>query len=336
MATKWITEKDGNSNKHIKIDDRKWKMKKKANVGMIAKPAALEKKAWEMMGSLADVSNVDQMLLGFKKYSGLIGGFSPSNAMLIEWQFPGAKIVRSRTEWQYFGRSVNEGENPISILYPVGIPRKDMPGKVKNFIEKKRKEGLDDETIDKLVQEKFNLGQTGYTHAFGTGSVYDISETSPIPGKAHAEIEDVKTAKLYSTLKKIAGEHYHVKEGSSHNGLGYTAHSEDGGQEIVVMKVPGEDINALHTIIHEMSHANLKHVDKNMQRGIVEAEAEMSTYIVGEHYGFNFRDDSAAYIKGWLDDANAKGVKMGKENIDRVMNNARWIINEVSAKLEVN
>ena len=36
---------------------------------------------------------------------------------------------------------------------------------------------------------------------------------------------------------------------------------------------------------------------------------------------------------GWLDDAKKNGKGLGKENLDRVMNNARWLINEVSNKL---
>ena len=34
---------------------------------------------------------------------------------------------------------------------------------------------------------------------------------------------------------------------------------------------------------------------------IVEAHDELSTYLVGTHFGFDFGEDSAAYIKGWLD-----------------------------------
>ena len=52
-------------------------------------------------------------------------------------------------------------------------------GKVKDFIEKKRKEGLDDETIDKLVQEKFNIGSTGTAFVFGTGKVYNSRKQQP-------------------------------------------------------------------------------------------------------------------------------------------------------------
>ncbi len=114
---------------------------------------------------------------------------------------------------------------------------------------------------------------------------------------------------------------------------GYIAHSGE-GQKIVVMKIPGEDKNVLHTLIHEMSYARLEHLyRKDLPRGLAESEAELSTYLVGTHFGFDFKGDSAAYIKGWLDDAKAKGSNLGKENIDRVMNNARWLINEISQNI---
>ncbi|MFG1415722.1 MAG: hypothetical protein AAE986_06140 [Thermoplasmataceae archaeon] len=46
---------------------------------------------------------------------------------------------------------------PISVLYPLGISSKAGPGKVKDFIEKKKKEGLDDETIEQLVRRNSTL-----------------------------------------------------------------------------------------------------------------------------------------------------------------------------------
>jgi hypothetical protein len=50
---------------------------------------------------------------------------------------------------------------------------------------------------------------------------------------------------------------------------GYTAHTGE-GQKIVVMKIPGEDANMLHTLIHEMSHVRLEHLYKKLPRGIAE------------------------------------------------------------------
>ena len=191
-----------------------------------------------------------------------------------------------------------------------------------------------DEAIDEIVREKFNLQGGGTAHVFSVGTVNDISQTSVIPGQGKPVEEDLKATTLYNTLKKIAKEHYTVEENTIVNGArGYTAHSGE-GQKIVVMKIPGEDVNVLHTLIHEMSHARLEHLyRKDLTRGLAESEAELSTYMVGAHFGFDFREDSSAYIKGWLDNAKSDGYEFGKENIDRVMNNARWLINEISSRV---
>ena len=332
-SQKWITNDSGDKKKHVLINTEKETREVQVKDPGIS-PSTLEKEAWNMMGSLANVTTVDQLLLQMKKYSGTLGDYSAFNSMLIYMQNKNATIVRSANEWKYFGRDLKDDARPISVLYPIGIPSKDGPGKVKDFIEKKRKEGLDDEAIEQLVTEKFNLERTGTAYVFGTGKVYDISQTQGIPGKMKPVEEDIKATTLYNTLKKIAREHYKVEEGNILNGArGYTAHSGE-GQQIVVMKIPGEDVNVLHTLIHEMSHARLEHLyRKDIPRGIAESEAELSTYLVGSHFGFNFRDDSSAYIKGWLDNAKAQGKSLGKENIDRVMHNARWLINEISARL---
>jgi len=163
----------------------------------------------------------------------------------------------------------------------VGAAHKDGFGKVKDFIEKKRKDGLSDEAIKELVREKFNLTGSGFTKVFSTGKVYDISQTTPIPGKAKPVEEDVKATTLYNTLKKIAKEHYEVEESPISSGArGYTTHSGE-GQKIVVMKIPRKDVNVLHTLIHEMSHARLEHLyRKELPRGLAESEAELSTYLV--------------------------------------------------------
>ena len=131
-------------------------------------PAQLEKQAWGLLGDLSKITNVDQLLLQMKKYSGTLGDYSGFNSLLIYMQNNNATIVRSANEWKYFGREVKDGEPAISVLYPLGIPSKTGPGKIKDFIEKKRKEGLDDEAIEQLITEKFNTGRTGTAYVFDT------------------------------------------------------------------------------------------------------------------------------------------------------------------------
>ena len=157
-SQRWITKDNGNKKKHVLINTEKKQREVQVKSPGVS-PSTLEKEAWDMMGSIANVTTVDQLLLSMKKYSGTLGDYSAFNSMLINMQNKNATIVRSATEWKYFGRDLKEDARPISVLYPIGIPNKAGPGRVKDFIEKKRKEGLDDETIDKLVQEKFNLGR---------------------------------------------------------------------------------------------------------------------------------------------------------------------------------
>ena len=328
--SKWITRKNKDGEKkRVKIEDSRIHGTEIKRIPPSA--GNLEKEAWSVINQLDKVTDVDQLLLEIGKYSGLIGRFSPYNAMLIMNQDPNATIVRSKLDWRDFGMELKDDAKALDVLYPIGIPSKTNPGKVKEFIEQKRKEGLDDAEIDQLISEKFNMNGTGSTHVFGTGSVYDISQTVPIPGKEKQEENTVKATTLYSTLKELAGKHYKVVEGPTPNARGYTAHS-GGDTMIQVMKVPGENVEALHTLIHEMSHANLLHLDRKIPRGIAEGEAELSTFLVGSHYGFDFKNDSSAYIKGWLN--SEKDHKLGKENIDRSMNNAKSIINDIDSKLK--
>ena len=178
---KWITKGSGDKKKHVLINtDKETREVQVKDPGV--SPSTLEKEAWNMMGSLANVTTVEQLLLQMKKYSGTLGDYSAFNSMLIYMQNKNATIVRSANEWKYFGRDLKDDARPISVLYPLGIPSKDGPGKLKDFIEKKRKEGLDDEAIEQLVTEKFNLERTGTAYVFGTGKVYDISQTQGIPG----------------------------------------------------------------------------------------------------------------------------------------------------------
>lgn len=338
MTQKWITKKDGkNESKHVRIDTRGNVRELKVTT-MVPSPGQLEKQAWAILGDLSKITVIDQLLLQMKKYSGTLGNYSGENSVLIHMQSPNATIVRSAIEWKYFGKELLPDARKISILFPIGINKKASAGKLKDFMEKKREEGLSDEAIEELIKERFNL-EGNYANHFGVGNVYDISDTQPIPGKAQKpETEAIEAKTIYDTLKEIAKKHFVVEEDplvGATGARGNTAHSVNGeGQTIRVMKIPGEDENVLHTLIHEMSHARLDHLNRNdIPRGVAEAEAELSTYMVGAHFGFDFRDDSAAYIKGWLDDPQNNGKRFDKENIDRVMNNARWLINEISGKL---
>ena len=64
-------------------------------------------------------------------------------------------------------------------------------------------------------------------------------------------------------------------------------------------------VNVATTPIHEMSHARLEHLYRQVPRVI--SEVELSTYMIEVHFGFDFRGDASARIKGWLDNARSEG-----------------------------
>ena len=68
---KWITKGSGDKKKHVLINtDKETREIQVKDLGV--SPSTLEKEAWNMMGSLANVTTVDQLLLQMKKYSGTL------------------------------------------------------------------------------------------------------------------------------------------------------------------------------------------------------------------------------------------------------------------------
>ncbi|MHB8544872.1 MAG: hypothetical protein ACYC9S_12860, partial [Leptospirales bacterium] len=98
MAQKWITKKKGNDSNHVKIEtERKPVEIRVREVGPTA--ADLEKQAWDLLGDISRITNIDQLLLHLRKYSGTLGDYSGFNSMLIYMQNKDATIVRSANEW---------------------------------------------------------------------------------------------------------------------------------------------------------------------------------------------------------------------------------------------
>ena len=117
MSEKWITKKNENGeSKHIRMDSAKT-VREKTVVATKMGPTVeeLEKQAWGILDDLSKVSTVDQLLLELRKYSGTLGDYSAFNSMLIGLQDPKATIVRSKTEWGYFGRELKEDAPALRV-----------------------------------------------------------------------------------------------------------------------------------------------------------------------------------------------------------------------------
>ena len=58
MVQKWITKKDGNENKHIRIETER-KPREIQIQDMGSTPVQLEKQAWNLLGDLSKITTVD-------------------------------------------------------------------------------------------------------------------------------------------------------------------------------------------------------------------------------------------------------------------------------------
>ena len=335
MSEKWVTVKDKRKeNRHVRltgIRDSRPTLELKMRYSDVnpdrQQTLTLEKLARDELKRASRSSSVDQMLLHLEKYTGLLGNFSSFNSILIKQQDPYATVVRSKSDWQVYGYRVKDGSVPISILYPIVKGKYASNGKMLDFINKLREQGLSDELIDEKVKEKYPNARIT-THTFGITEVYDKKSVVPMEGKKQVNVYDrdseMKAQTLYSYLKDVASSNYMVTEDPFAGGRGFTAQDPEHGQRINVMKIPGENVQALRTLLHELSHAKLEHVyGKGGSRGSQESEAELSAWLVGKHFGYDFRD-SAPYIKGWSSSHDFK-----EENIDRSMKTAAWIIKNV-------
>lgn len=334
MAERWITLKDKEKNRHVKVSGirtAKPTLELKMRYGDLnpdrEQTVILERLARDQLKRASQATTVDQMLLHLEKYTGLLGSFSSFNSVLIKEQDPYATVVRSKSDWEAYGYRVRTDAVPISILFPVVNSKRASNGKMLKYINKLREQGLSDELIDEKLREKFPNNRIP-THTFGVSQVFDKKAVEAIPGKKQINVYDrdseMKAQVLYSYLKDVAATNYRVTEDPYAGGRGFTAQDPGHGQRINVMKVPGENVQALRTLLHEMSHAKLEHVyGKGGPRGVQESEAELSAWLVGKHFGYDFKD-SAPYIKGWSGHRELK-----EENIDRSMKTAAWIIKNV-------
>jgi hypothetical protein len=278
------------------------------------------------------------MLTNIKSYSGLIGKFSASNAALIYWQDPEASLVHSKTDWKRLGREVRDQYRDRFRVAPIGGGRKVSQPEVAHLIERRRKMGWNDARIESEVKSLEARGKYIPTHTFGVGRVYDAKSVTG--GPVLSEQEHLRVSEVYRYATDYAKSKYDVEYGPIGGARGYSnlVKKEDGSVRghIAVLKVPGEEIEPLDTLVHEMSHHVLGHTSKisneeyRKNRGRYEAETELASFIVLSHYKIDNKKHAAAYIGQWLKQNKQEGL--GEESVARSLNAASEIIKGIDAE----
>ena len=216
--------------------------------------------------------------------------YSFGNCALILMQKPDASLVAGYKAWQTkFKRFVKKGEKGIYILAP-------MPRSVKTMNEKTGEE----------EEKKYN--------AYRSVTVFDISQTDgeELPTFGVNELDGSVNGydSMMDNLKKMATvpvRFDEIDDGSK----GYCAKEE------IVIKNGMSELQTVKTMIHELAHNLLKHLDNKTDKRTCEVEAESVAYVVAQYFGMDTSDYSFKYIAKWAGKKDKKVIHGVLGNIQR-------------------
>lgn len=224
--------------------------------------------------------------------------YSLGNLLLILAQCPHAEHVAGYRAWQGKGRQVRKGERSIRIFAPRTITSTEN----------------DDDTGTEVEGKRV---------IFRPASVFDLSQTDPIPGA-----EDVAG---YEPVAHLTGQdeagiyaqvlaHLHscavtvTREQLDGTMNGYTAKDRDSGAVRVVIDSTLSPAQSAKTALHEAAHITLGHIDDDhaeylAHRGRYEVEAESVAHVVAGLLGLDTSSYSTGYVAVWAERAETDVLK---------------------------
>jgi hypothetical protein len=228
--------------------------------------------------------------------------YSLYNTMLIYQSNPDASHIAGFNKWRELGRYVRKGEKAIMIFAP-------------RFRKQKTVEA------DNLTGEKKETDKQ-YLTGFITVPVFDISQTDgeEIPSL----VSDFGDAtELFDRFLSVFSDKYDIIQQALKPALGgYT----DG--KVIVLNDSKSEEQKLKTLIHEVAHCQLEHVgNEDKPKSVKEVEAEMTAFIVSEHFGI----DSSSYSFGYLTSWGRGNIKQIMESVDISYQTARDIIYQIAS-----
>lgn len=229
--------------------------------------------------------------------------YSWGNVALILAQRPHATRVAGYRTWLELNRYVRRGEKGIKIIVPM-----------------RRKEKDQNEQEGEVEMERL---------FFGTGTVFDVSQTDgePLPEVEVPVLDGTEGREVYEGLEQLAlSEGLFVKWNTDElpeNAMGAYFPKKRG---IVIREAA--PLQMTKTLAHELAH-HFAFKDVEQTRGEHEAIAEASAYVVCSHFGLDTDARSFPYIALWSKDkAVLKGVlitiqKVSAKMIDGLENTLR-------------
>lgn len=217
--------------------------------------------------------------------------YSFANVLLIVGQKPDATRVAGYQTWKQLGRQVRRGEKGIRIIVPIRGRAAISP--------------TESETPD---AEEAKPGRT--IVRFGTGSVFDISQTEgkPLPTIDVPVLEGEEGTALYDRLATIATAESLMLERTTRlpreSVMGYY---EPDARRIVVREASPRQMTK--TLAHELAHHFGAGVESTPEE---ETMAESVAYVVCARFGLDTGERSFPYIATWSKDAAVLKAAMAR------------------------
>jgi hypothetical protein len=216
------------------------------------KPEDLQLQIAQAVDELSQLTDLARFNDQFKDYMTVLSRFhhySLGNCFSIAIHQPGATVVAGFRKWKSLGRTVKKGEKGIPILIPLF-----------------RKVDPNDPDSEEL-------------YAFGTGYVFDVSQTEgdPLPEPPNWKSPE-KSAELLAAV---------------------TAYCQEQNINFNIRDLPGEtqglavgrmiqlsSMAGIKTAFHELAHVLLGHSERIwLSTRQKETEAEAIAYVVARHFG---------------------------------------------------
>jgi hypothetical protein len=296
----------------------KEKSRERAREKMQKSMAMLE----EGVVALADSDRWQQYL----KFQSKFHRYSFLNTLLILFQKPGATCVAGYTKWNELGRYVKAGEKGIAIMVPYGR-------KKKSESDEKQAAELDGIGLDDGSQNPDHQSAGQATVFFGTGYVYDVSQTE---GREIPEVLTLLTGEDKLALNElvdqvITARGYQVKVVDRE--AAYGANGVCQWKEKVILIA--DDLSPLHRVktrVHELAHS-MMHTEEeyrlHTEKSVLELEAESVAYVVLNHFGMDASDYSFGYLATWQGGDKERVISAFKASGKRIQEAAEEIINGI-------
>jgi antirestriction protein ArdC len=248
--------------------------------------------------------------------------YSLRNQLLIAMQAPEATHVAGFRAWLNLGYAVRKGESAIKIWMPLAPGRKQL--------QAWRDAGA-------------NAGEKPRT-LFKLGSVFDVSQVSPLPPPANpapldpptARLEGDELAHLQEPLEQFANSiGYSVTIEALNGPEGVCSHRQ---QKIAVeesLEPNGQIAALLHELAHALVRVDRRDEDPRLTYAAEELVVESVAYSVAAVAGIDTSTNSIPYLTSWSQDTPIATIHAHAQLIDRLARRLEDVIsNDTNAAEE--